>query len=65
MNHALLLNIAIIGLIAVVIFVTGDPLALMGIVFLKEMPYGLLAQEMSDDEVEESTRKIGFIRDED
>ena len=65
MNHALLLNLAIIGLIAVVIFVTGDPLALMGIVFLKEMPYGLLAQEMSDDEVEESTRKIGFIRDED
>lgn len=56
MNHALILNLAIIGLIVVALFVTGNPLVLMGVVFLKEMPYGLLAQ---DEEPE--GRPIGFI----
>lgn len=59
MIHALILNLAILGLIAGVIVVTGDPLALLGIVFLKEMPYGLLAQDMEDEE--EESKKIGFV----
>lgn len=62
MNHALLLNLAILALIAVVILTTGNALALLGIVFLKEMPYGLLAPDMGDDE--EGGRPIGFIHPE-
>jgi hypothetical protein len=62
MNHALLLNLAIIGLIVIALLITNNPLALLAVVFLKEMPYGLLAQ---DEEEEESSRKIGFIIDED
>ena len=60
MNQALLLNLAIIALIAVVILTTGNALALLGIVFLKEMPYGLL---MGGEE-EEQGRPIGFIHPE-
>ena len=64
MNHALLLNLAIIGLIVIALLITSNPLALLGIVFLKEMPYGLLAQDDGEDE-ESGSRKIGFITDED
>lgn len=60
MNHALILNIAIILLIAVVIFTTGNALALLGIVFLKEMPYGLLAQDAEEEEP--GGRPIGFVQ---
>jgi hypothetical protein len=65
MFHALFLNLAILGLIAFVIFLTSNPLALLGIVFLKDMPYGLLAQDDSEEEEENdaaaNSRKIGFI----
>lgn len=63
MNHALILNIAIVLLIAFVIWLTSNPLALIGIVFLKEMPYGLLAQD--DDEEEEKSNPIGFVHHDD
>lgn len=62
MNHALILNLAIIILIAVVIATTGNALALLGIVFLKEMPYGLLAGDMEE---EETGRPIGFVQTDD
>jgi len=62
MNHALLLNLAIIGLIVFALISTSNPLALLGIAFLREMPYGLLQQ---DEEEEEKGRPIGFIHSDD
>lgn len=66
MNHALILNIAILVLIVVALAMTNNPLVLLGIAFLKEMPYGLLQQddEPQGEEVmeDESGRSIGFIR---
>lgn len=62
MIHALILNLAIIGLIIVALIVTGNPLALLGIVFLKEMPYGLIAP--MDDE-DPPGRPIGFVHADD
>lgn len=66
MNHALILNIGILVLIVVALAMTNNPLALLGIAFLREMPYGLLQQEdqsEDDDEPEEEVgRPIGFIQ---
>lgn len=63
MNHALILNLAIIGLIIVVLALTRNPLALLGIAFIRDMPYGLLASE--EEEVDEKGRPIGFVHHED
>lgn len=63
MNYALLLNLAIIGLIVVVLLVTNNPLAMLGIAFIRDMPYGLLQQD--DDEEEEKSRPIGFVHSDD
>ena len=60
MNHAILLNIAIIILVGLALFLTSQPLVLLCLMFLKEMPYGLLA---GDDEEDES-KPIGFIHSE-
>lgn len=66
MNHALILNIGILVLIVVALAMTNNPLVLLGIAFLREMPYGLLQQEdqsEDDDEPEEEVgRPIGFIQ---
>lgn len=62
MLYALILNLAILGLIAFVIWLTSNPLALIGIVFLKEMPFGLLLQ---GEETDEQGRPMGFIHHED
>lgn len=63
MNYALILNLAIIGLIVVVLVLTGNPLALLGIAFIRDMPYGLLAQD--EEETDEKGRPIGFVHHED
>ena len=64
MNHALLLNVAILALIVVALIMTNNPVVLLGIAFLKEMPYGLIQQDDSDDDDEEDEkgRPIGFIQ---
>lgn len=66
MNHALALNIAILVLVVVALAMTGNPLVLLGIAFLKEMPYGLMQQDdesQGEDALEEETgRPIGFIQ---
>jgi hypothetical protein len=63
MNHALILNLAIIGLIVVVLVITNNPLALLGIAFIRDMPYGLLQQE--EEEEDEKGRPIGFVHSDD
>lgn len=67
MNHALILNIAILALIGLVLFLTGNELALLGVAFLRDMPYGLLAQDDDDDDepTEASGRPMGFVQTDD
>lgn len=63
MNHALALNFAIIALVIVALVFTSNPLALLGIAFLRDMPYGLLQQD--EEEEEEKGRPIGFVHSDD
>ena len=57
MNHALLLNLAILATIVIMTVITHNPLCLAGLITLREMPYGLLAP--SEPEPDDSPR-IGF-----
>jgi hypothetical protein len=63
MNQALLLNIAIVAAIIVCLVVLQNPLALFGLLLLKEMPYGLLASSQEDSESIETDEgsSIGFV----
>lgn len=62
MNHALVLNLAIIALIVAVLVVTSNPLALLGVAFIRDMPYGLLQTDDEDEsEDEEKSNPIGFV----
>lgn len=62
MNHALVLNLAIIALILTALVITGNPLALLAIVLIRDMPYGLLQSDDEDeDEEEEKSNPIGFV----
>lgn len=65
MNHALLLNLAIIGLIVVALILTSNPLALLGIAFIRDMPYGLLEQDEDEEKEKEKGRPIGFVHSDD
>lgn len=57
MTQALILNLAIIACVTAGMLVLQNPLALFGLLLLKEMPYGLLVPQ--EDEEEEG-RPIGF-----
>jgi len=61
MNHATALNIAIILIVAFALVLTSDATVLLALMFLKDMPYGLLTME--DDEDDES-KPIGFVHHE-
>jgi hypothetical protein len=63
MNQALLLNIAIVAAIIVCLVALQNPLALFGLLLLKEMPYGLLASSQEDSESVETDEggSIGFV----
>lgn len=67
MNHSLILNLAIIALIGVALWLTKDALVLMGLMFLKDMPYGLLADNLfgGGDDDDGVSRPIGFIHNDD
>lgn len=57
MNQALFLNLAIIAVILVTLVALQNPLALFGLLLLKELPYDLL---MRGDE--EKADPIGFVQ---
>lgn len=57
MNHALFLNVLIIAAIMVALVMLNNPLALLGLLLLRDMPFGLLAPP----EPEEQSSAIGFI----
>ena len=59
MNHALILNFMIFAAVMAALFVTSNPVVLLGLLMLKEMPYGLLT--MSEDEEDEQGKPMGFV----
>lgn len=61
MTQALLLNIAIIAAIIVCLVCLNNPLALFGLLLLKELPYGLMIPPTEDEE-EEQSNPIGFVQ---
>lgn len=61
MNQALALNAFIILAVLVAMVVLKNPLALFGLLLLKELPYGLMVPQESADEVEDA-EGIGFVR---
>lgn len=61
MKYALALNLAILATIFAVVFMTGNALALIALVLLRDMPYGLLADEGENGEDEQSGNPIGFM----
>ena len=61
MTQALLLNIAIIAAIIVCLVCLNNPLALFGLLLLKELPYGLMIPPTGDEE-EEQSNPIGFVQ---
>jgi hypothetical protein len=58
MNQAFGLNTMIILLIVIGIFATSNPLFILGLLFLRDLPYGLVASE--SDNQEEESKPIGF-----
>lgn len=60
MNHALYLNMAIIGAVIACIIFLQNPLALFGLLLIKDLPYGLAMQHREEDEDE--TKPIGFVQ---
>lgn len=63
MNHALILNLAIVALVLVALVITMNPLALLGIALVRDMPFGLLQQ--GEPEEDEKGRPIGFVHSDD
>lgn len=62
MNHSLILNALVVILIGIAMFLTGDPMVLMCLFFLQDMPYGLLAQEDPDEIEQEQSKPMRFIQ---
>lgn len=62
MNHALILNAMIWIAVLAALFLTSNPVVLLGLLLLKEMPYGLLTME---EEPDEKSTPIGFIHPDD
>ena len=65
MNETLFLNIAIIAAIITCMVCLQNPLALFGLLLLKEMPYALMMQSMTqagEEEEEEESKPMGFIK---
>jgi hypothetical protein len=63
MNHALILNLAIVALVLVALVITMNPLALLAIALVRDMPFGLLQQD--EPEEDEKGRPIGFVHSDD
>ncbi len=60
MHHALLLNVGILIAIILCLVMLNNPLALFGLLLLKDLPYGLMVGQKEDEE-DEPSRPIGFI----
>lgn len=59
MNQALLLNLAIIACVIICMVVLHNPLGLVALMLLKDLPYGLLAPSSEE---KPKPKPIGFIQ---
>ena len=62
MNHALILNALIVIVVILALVITSNPAVILGLLLLKEMPYGLLTME--PDDADEEGRPMGFVHHE-
>jgi hypothetical protein len=60
MNQALLLNLAIIAAAIICSVALQNPLALVVLMLLKDLPYGLMLPQVEEEE--EESKPIGFIQ---
>ena len=68
MNHTFFMNVLIVALVAMLFLCTGNPLAIFGLMFLMDLPYGLhpahlAAAQMQHDMESESDfpdKPVGF-----
>ncbi|CAM3120923.1 hypothetical protein [Cupriavidus taiwanensis] len=58
MTHTLILNLAILLLIAVGLLLTQNPLMLLGLLLLRDLPYQLAAMQLQAED--EPSNPIGF-----
>jgi hypothetical protein len=70
MNHALTLNVVICLIVLVAVCVTASPMPLFGLLLLKDMPFGLIAEQMAREDMAEDedpgyhgTNSAGFHRE--
>ena len=69
MKEALIINVLILLLIGLIIAITSNPLAILCVLLLRDMPYGLIAPDEDGDEKGEEVvtdyekRGIGFHTD--
>lgn len=69
MNQTLLINLAIIAVVALGLVITGNPLFVMGLLMLPQLPYGLAQEQMrmdamlDEDEDEYPAKPVGFTQD--
>lgn len=63
MNHALILNALILALVALTMVLTKSGMALIGLMFLQPLPYGLAQQSAHDGPDDDDSKPIGFTAD--
>lgn len=61
MTHALILNALILAVILAALVITSNPLVLMCLLLLKEMPYGLMVEEDEPEQAEDAGNPMGFV----
>ncbi|MFT4064300.1 hypothetical protein [Paraburkholderia sp.] len=59
MKHALILNLLIIAVVALALVLTSNPLAILALFMLRDLPYGLLVSR-DHAQTENSEPSIGF-----
>lgn len=63
MNQALILNLAVIAAAVICSVALHNPLALVAMMLMKDLPYGLmLPQQAEEEEEKEESKPIGFIQ---
>jgi hypothetical protein len=65
MTHALILNALILLVIGIALYLTSNPLVLMCLLLLKELPFGLMVNDDDDEDPgEDESKPMGFIHNE-
>lgn len=62
MNQALLLNLAVIAAAVICSVALHNPLALVAMMLMKDLPYGLMLPQVEEKEEKEESKPIGFIQ---